>query len=110
MLQDVTTNLDLGHDINETIGFIETKFPDILLNVRGDNAKASPHDITLENYSLTFHGWYRKRRNAVDRLKRKKYTPTARNLCLASQLRTVSVSIIAWLILQPSESQLQGNR
>jgi hypothetical protein len=42
MLQDVTTDLDLGHDINGTIGFIETKFPDILLNVRGDNAKASP--------------------------------------------------------------------
>jgi hypothetical protein len=42
MLQDVTTNLDLGHDINGTIGFIETKFPDILLNVNGDNANASP--------------------------------------------------------------------
>jgi hypothetical protein len=42
MLQDVTTNLDLGHDINGTIGFIVTKCPDILLNVRGDNAKASP--------------------------------------------------------------------
>jgi hypothetical protein len=34
--------LDLGHDINGTIGFIETKFPDIFLNARGDRAKASP--------------------------------------------------------------------